>query len=166
MGSPQGHWSDRLLGTVQYVQIVQHVQYSLYLSISISLHLSISIALSLSLSLYMSPRGTQKAPMRLPRYSQEAPRTPRRLPEGSQEAPRRHPGGSQGNQSSKRPLREGRVILYLFLHVFMQKFFSFVNFTEGFQTSDDSRRIFTSINGARLEAEPRALIQSHENPYS
>jgi len=38
--------------------------------------------------------------------------TPRKLPEGSQEAPRKHPGGSQSNQSSKRPLREGRAILY------------------------------------------------------
>ena len=80
----------------------------------------------------MSPGGTQKAPRRLPRGSQEAPRIPRRLPEASQEAPRRLPGGSQGRQSSKNQPREGRAIVYAFLQWFMQKFISFVTFTRGF----------------------------------
>ena len=105
------------LSTCLYLSI----SLSLYLSISLSLYLSISLSLylSISLSLYLS-------------ISQEAPRTPRRLPEGSQEAPRRLPRGSQGNQGSKRPLREGRVILYWFLLSFLQKFLSFVTFTRGF----------------------------------
>ena len=116
----------------------------LYLSISLSLYLSIS------LSLYVSrrhPEGTQEAPRRfprgqeapkrLPRDSQDSPggsqKAPRTLPEGSQEAPRRHPGGSQGNQGSKRPLREGRAIVYAFLLCFMQKLRSFVTFTSVFE---------------------------------
>ena len=78
-----------------------------------------------------SPRGTQKAPRRLPRGSQEAPRTPRRLPEGSQEAPRRHPGGSRGNQASKRPLRESRAILYQFFTAFLTKAVFLYHFYEG-----------------------------------
>ena len=46
---------------------------------------------------------------------------------------RGEPEGSQGNQGSKRPLREGRVILYWFLPAFMQKFLSLITFTRGFE---------------------------------
>ena len=55
------------------------------------------------------PQEAQKTPRRHPGGTQEAPR---RLPRGTQEAPRRLPRGSQGTQGSKRPLREGRAILY------------------------------------------------------
>ena len=67
----------------------------------------------------------EEAPKRLPGGSPEAPRrppeAPRRLPGGSQEAPRRLPGGSQGNQASKRLLREGTVILYGFDCLFRKR---------------------------------------------
>ena len=113
------------------------ISLSLYISIFLSLYLYISLCdyLSISLSRYLSiSLSLYEAPRRLPRV-QEAPKglpgLPRRLPEGSQEAPRRLPGGSQGNQGSRRPLREGRAIVCAFLLRFMQKWRSFVTFTKG-----------------------------------
>ena len=88
---------------------------------------------------------------------------PQRFPGGPQEAPRRLPGGSQGNQGSKRPLREGRAILYWFLLPFLTKLRSFVTFTRGFWTSDDFRRIFTSNYCARLDARSRGVSKA---PYT
>ena len=106
------------------------ISLSLYLSISLSLYLSISLSLYLSISLYLYlsislSRGSQEAPNELPELTGK-------LPEGSQKAPRKLQGGSQGQQGSKRPLREGRAIVYAFLHAFIQKFLSFVTFTRGF----------------------------------
>ena len=77
-----------------------------------------------------SPGGTQKAHRSHPGDTQDAPK---RHPGGSQEAPRRLPGGSQVNQGSKRPLREVRVILYLFLLPFLQKFYLFMILRGGFE---------------------------------
>ena len=94
------------------------ISLSLYLSMSLCLYLSMSLSLylSISLSLYLSISLSLYLSMRHP-GGQEA----KRLPRSSQGAPRRHPRGSQDNQGSKRPLREGRVILHRFLAMLLWK---------------------------------------------
>ena len=137
------------------------ISLSPYLSISLSLYLSISLSFHLSISLCLP-----QAPRRHPGGSQEGPKRHQGLPGGSQKAPRRLPGGTQeAARATKSPRGHWeRVGLFCsgFYFVFC-KSFSFVTFTRGLWTSDDSRRIFTTINGARLEAGSRSATKG---PYT
>ena len=103
------------------------------------------------------PRGTQKAHRRHPGGTQDAPNG---RPGGSQKSPRRLPWASQVNQGSKRPLREGRVILYWLFKNLFYKSYLYLSLLGGGWTCIFSRRIFTSMNVDRQRQRSERAVKA------